>query len=677
MGGWRRRCGGLTAAIALLVTGWVAASPASAALFQVTTEAEFRTALTTLSSTSGSPNRIIINADFSITGATDPTYTGSEPLTILGMDHVVTSSPGRRILLNAGGPGLTIEHLTFRGGDAARGGAIRSEGTGAVTLDHTRFQDNTAASVGGAVDVFGDLTVTDSVFVRNHADLGAAIRARNLVLRDSWVTGNVGDDSSILTGDFTIERSVVSANEGDAVVEGFQEDSAGHVIDSTLDENSGTVITRCCTGSGRIDVVNSRFESNDGAAIDAPRHQVDVEDSFFRKNHGQLGGAIGAGSVTTRSSSFVGNTAHSGGAVYGDAFVRATNSTFALNEADIGSAISSPFGSGAVLDHVTVHRNITPYPGAQVSALDLRTHASIFGGEPTNEVVCDIARPVESLGANLDTSTTCDLSDPTDRSAIDVRLGAIRDNGSGRPTVMPLAGSPALDRVPTAYCSVPDDGRGVPRPVGAGCDSGAVEQTFAPRGYRDIPERLGPATSWIASPLNRPVILPALGAGRFGPDRGLNRLTAVRLLYRAAGTPNPNRYGSCEPYTDVFELATCWANAEDIVTGYSDGTFRPGRAVSRIQWVRMLHRFSGRRVADDLRQHGFVDVPASSTPVRWVAGFRLMNGYPGHRFRPGTQVTRGQAASSLWRLAITRKAWIHEPSIAMPASPMVGQGHGL
>jgi hypothetical protein len=70
---------------------------------------------------------------------------------------------------------------------------------------------------------------------------------------------------------------------------------------------------------------------------------------------------------------------------------------------------------------------------------------------------------------------------------VDVRLDAtLRDNGGSSPTHALFAGSPAIDHVPAADCSLSsgapltDDQRGQPRPQGAACDAGAFEAMPVP-----------------------------------------------------------------------------------------------------------------------------------------------------------------------------------------------------
>lgn len=80
--------------------------------------------------------------------------------------------------------------------------------------------------------------------------------------------------------------------------------------------------------------------------------------------------------------------------------------------------------------------------------------------------------------------------------------------------------------------------------------------------------------------------------GSFKPNNAINRAEALTILIRIAGQ---TLYGFDEndiPFTDVsvddwFAYATIIAYEDDIVDGYSDGTFRPANDVTRAEVVMM------------------------------------------------------------------------------------------
>ena len=76
-------------------------------------------------------------------------------------------------------------------------------------------------------------------------------------------------------------------------------------------------------------------------------------------------------------------------------------------------------------------------------------------------------------GWNVSSDNSCPFSNVGDRNSTDPQLGPLQDNGGGLPTQKPKPTSPAIDLIPLP-CGDTDQ-RGVSRPQGAGCDSGAIE----------------------------------------------------------------------------------------------------------------------------------------------------------------------------------------------------------
>ncbi len=109
------------------------------------------------------------------------------------------------------------------------------------------------------------------------------------------------------------------------------------------------------------------------------------------------------------------------------------------------------------------------------------------------------------------------------------------------------------------------------------------------------------------------------------------------------------------PFTDVPE--TFWA-AKDIrqaaerklVAGYTDGSFRPERNVTRAEFVTMLWRLSGSPTVAG--QTGFADVPDESWfagQVAWAAQQGYVKGKSAVSFDPNGAVTRQEAMTILFR----------------------------
>jgi hypothetical protein len=82
---------------------------------------------------------------------------------------------------------------------------------------------------------------------------------------------------------------------------------------------------------------------------------------------------------------------------------------------------------------------------------------------------------ISSAGGNLSSDGSCNLGGPGDLPATDPQLGPLAANGGPTLTHALAAGSPALDAAAAATCPATDQ-RGVARPQGGGCDSGAYER---------------------------------------------------------------------------------------------------------------------------------------------------------------------------------------------------------
>lgn len=147
--------------------------------------------------------------------------------------------------------------------------------------------------------------------------------------------------------------------------------------------------------------------------------------------------------------------------------------------------------------------------------------------------------------------------------------------------------------------------------------------------------------------------------GTFAPGETITRRTVALMLYRLAGEPAVS--GSC-PFADVetgiYYNAVVWANQAGIVTGYSDGSFRPMNAISRQHFALMLHRYAMHQgyllpaVTDaeltDFSDHGQITA-ASYAAAQWALSCGLINGRSGGVFDPGGNTSRAQMAVIFYR----------------------------
>ncbi|WP_344196475.1 S-layer homology domain-containing protein, partial [Aeromicrobium alkaliterrae] len=85
------------------------------------------------------------------------------------------------------------------------------------------------------------------------------------------------------------------------------------------------------------------------------------------------------------------------------------------------------------------------------------------------------------------------------------------------------------------------------------------------------------------------------GTFSFRPGQPVLREQMAAFLYRLAGSPSVPPSSACSftdvPSNHVFRTAICWLAANNISTGYADGTFRPGQPVLREQMAAFLFRY--------------------------------------------------------------------------------------
>ncbi len=171
---------GLVFMVSVLVCVFV--SVAEAAVFDVSTPAEFQNALNT-AQTNGEDDVINVMADMTVTSPL--TYSGEEghTLTINGNGHSLDGGGSVQIMfIDTTGladdttSDITIRNLTFRNGNStSSGGGLYVETDAAdITLEGNTFSGNSATLGGGAVvgTTSGTVSLTNNTFTGNSGTLG-------------------------------------------------------------------------------------------------------------------------------------------------------------------------------------------------------------------------------------------------------------------------------------------------------------------------------------------------------------------------------------------------------------------------------------------------------------------------------------------------------------------------
>jgi len=146
----------------------------------------------------------------------------------------------------------------------------------------------------------------------------------------------------------------------------------------------------------------------------------------------------------------------------------------------------------------------------------------------------------------------------------------------------------------------------------------------------------------------------------FSPRMDLTRGMVVTVLHRLAGSPGVA--GLTNPFDDVdediwYSDAVKWGASNKIVLGYGDGTFRPGKPVSRQELAALLIRyadFAKISIAATREYPGFKDEAAIADYAKDVikrcyqAG--IIIGKTGDIFDPKGNATRAEFAAMLHRM---------------------------
>jgi hypothetical protein len=437
----------------------------------------------------------------------------------------------QRILHNLAGGPVHLEGVDLEGGAGDDGGAVLSNGpfgitTGSVTGGRSRPSEGgpaSAAKAAAAVLVTaGELTVVDArvanndavglanlsdhptivgnVTVENNGYPGAAAGGVALFgggsINASTIKNNSTLGAFLLGGGLTAWECSECASPRTTVTGSVFEGNSGFlgggiygdvdVIDSTL---RGNLAVTAGGAAIRGSIVRSTIENNLALQSGGGLHiEGSIEDTTVAGNLAllQVGGIVFEGSSSLSRSTVTANTApdvggiHVSGAQGADppAEVDVIFSSVAGNHAD-------DEGEGLADELSTVPRPGQTTPGT----ITLRNSVV---GEPGGVHDCEPGSSVQSAGGNFQPGTSCSFGATDISNGGNPQLGPLLENGGPTRTRMPAPLSPLIDRVGLTDSSCQGvDQRGQPRPMGGGCDVGAVEAALTTSGFVAIsPQRI-------------------------------------------------------------------------------------------------------------------------------------------------------------------------------------------
>ncbi len=389
---------------------------------------------------------------------------------------------------------LNIKNITLTKGSGAGGGAIQNYGT--TIASNVIFSNNTATGVsdGGAIYNIGTLKVKNSTFKGNKgADGGAIYNSGGTAM----INTSTFDTNQAVTstryggaianggGTLTIKNSTFVKNiayEGGAVYTEFG--STNTIKKSTFDTNqagdSGGAIFNLGTMGIAASVIKNNTAANTGGGI-SHGGTLTMQTTTLSGNKATSGAGMRdfGNNTTILTSTFNGNTAtNHGGGIYSSVNTVIRNSTLSGNNAGNGYGGGGlyQYGGGSDLQFVTIANNKAGFDGGVYSE-------TLGGGSIQMEnVILDKNKNgncggtlLVSLGGNVSSDTYCSVfTQSHDKQNVNLKLGALANNGGPTQTHLLLAGSPAINNA-FNIPGITKDQRGVSRPQGNKQDSGAVE----------------------------------------------------------------------------------------------------------------------------------------------------------------------------------------------------------
>jgi hypothetical protein len=156
-------------------------------------------------------------------------------------------------------------------------------------------------------------------------------------------------------------------------------------------------------------------------------------------------------------------------------------------------------------------------------------------------------------------------------------------------------------------------------------------------------------------------VVKGSGDGTFKPDEIINRAAALKLILVGNKTTIIENLTSVSfsdiKTTDWFSPYIETAKKLGIVGGNPDGTFAPGRNVTRADYLKMLLAVNGFKTESWADKKVFNDVPADA----WFAPYVNYAGQAGlivadsqNNVYPAKELTRGEAAEIYYLLTVIR-----------------------
>ncbi len=151
-------------------------------------------------------------------------------------------------------------------------------------------------------------------------------------------------------------------------------------------------------------------------------------------------------------------------------------------------------------------------------------------------------------------------------------------------------------------------------------------------------------------------IISGYSDGSFKPKNSLNRAELLKILVEGTGySPDETVYKNCFPdvKADWYAKYVCYAKEQGWISGYPDGTFKPSNNVNKAEALKMLLEV----FVVDLQtpeENPFKDVFKNEWYATYIYTAKSMGllEETGQNYSPGTNITRGQISENIYRLLV-------------------------
>lgn len=161
--------------------------------------------------------------------------------------------------------------------------------------------------------------------------------------------------------------------------------------------------------------------------------------------------------------------------------------------------------------------------------------------------------------------------------------------------------------------------------------------------------------------LKESMILKGYPDGTFKPLNTVNRAELLKILVEGIGVlPTNTKFSNCFPdvLTEWFAPYVCFAKEQGFVSGYPDGTFKPGNTVNKVEALKMVLNTYGMPIPEQATKSSFKDVQLDDWFASYVevANELHLLQESGNFYKPDAGMTRANISEIIYRMLMVIKA---------------------